>query len=92
MTKSEIRINDEARMTKKPFVICHSLLIRHSGFVILISSALAAAGCSSDKQPSTRPSSVADRQKAALHDPFGLERPVHWRAAFPRRSAAMPAL
>ena len=29
------------------------------------------AGCSSDKQPTTRPGSIYDRQEAALEDPFG---------------------
>ena len=69
MTKPETRINDEARMTKRHFVIRHSDLIHHSGFVILISAFV--AGCASDKHPSTQPSSVSDRQDAALRDPFG---------------------
>ena len=32
---------------------------------------LLAAGCASDKGPTTRPSSIRDRQDAALQDPFG---------------------
>src|SRR4051812_14363879 len=71
MTKAEIRINDEFRMTKLSFVLRHSDLFRYSGLVILVFAALAVAGCSSNNPPSTQPSSAADRQDAALRDPFG---------------------
>ena len=34
-------------------------------------------GCSSDKHPTTRPASMADRQDAALKDPMGYSPDMH---------------
>jgi hypothetical protein len=65
MTKPEIRMNDEAQMTK--FGFRHSGFLRISGFVLLI---YLFAGCSSNKHPTTRP---VDPQQAALNDPFGYK-------------------
>ncbi len=31
------------------------------------------AGCASDKKPTTRPTSMSERQDAALRDPFGYK-------------------
>ena len=46
-----------------PFSVFHfpSLLLLVGGLI----------GCASDKHPSTQPSTVSDRQEAALKDPFG---------------------
>ena len=50
----------------------HLRLFRISGFVLRISAFVAiSVGCSSRSGPTTRPSSVRDRQNAALEDPFG---------------------
>jgi hypothetical protein len=45
--------------------------IRFSILVFRFSLAAAAAGCTADKQPTTRPMTAAQRQEAALADPFG---------------------
>ena len=42
------------------------------GVILLCSCACVGSGCASNaSKPTTRPSSVADRQDAALKDPFG---------------------
>jgi hypothetical protein len=69
MTKSGIRINDEARRTKIGlFGFRHSDLIRISGFVILVLP----LGCTSS-HPTTQPTTASQRQDAAMRDPFGYK-------------------
>jgi hypothetical protein len=46
-------------------------LCRFSLFVFRFSFAVVAAGCASDKHPTTRPGTAYERQEAALNDPFG---------------------
>ena len=40
------------------------------GFVVVVLCGCS-LGCRNDKQPTTRPASVRDRQDAAMRDPFG---------------------
>lgn len=64
MAKVKGKMKKERRQTKVP-------PFSFSFFVFPLSLVLLAAGCASDKEPTTRPSSVRDRQDAALQDPFG---------------------
>ncbi len=84
MTKPEIRTNDETRMTKSEkdssqpvssFGFRHSPLIRISGFVLLVS----VVGCTDSSSATTKPTSLRERQDAALKDPYGYKPEVENR-------------
>ncbi|MBA3273127.1 MAG: hypothetical protein H0T11_04550 [Chthoniobacterales bacterium] len=51
--------------TLNPSIVIRALLIG--------TAMLAAASCKSDKKPTTRPSSMRERQNEALADPFGYK-------------------
>ena len=85
MTKPEIRKNDEARMTNSekdpsrrvsPFGFRHSSFVRISGFVIRACAVVICAwlvGCSDNSTATTKPTSLRERQDAALKDPYGYK-------------------
>ena len=63
----EPQMNADERRLKTQFSA--SAFVRvHLRFLLL---AALFAGCASDKQPTTRPSSMRERQDAALRDPMG---------------------
>ncbi len=47
---------------------CFATVLLLSGVMMFV-----AAGCKSDKKPTTRPSSMRERQNEALADPFGYK-------------------
>ena len=65
MTKAAVQIDDQVRMANGRFII------RSSGLVILMAVAVSCVGCTVTDGPTTKPSTVSERQDSALHDPFG---------------------